>query len=255
MQPLSPQDWHHRFFQQAQWTHQLRGHVYERIGIQNARTILDVGCGTGILLNEISSLTEGSVYGLDINSNHLVLAKQHAPGSNLTLGDAHHLPYTYGSFDVTLCHFVLMWLNDPFLVLRSMSEVTAPGGVVLALAEPDYGGRIDYPAELEPIGRMQLKSLRHQGADPLIGRKLGEIFSQAGFQHVETGVLGGQWTNQLSPVDQTEEWKIILSDLDQITDTQAREEIRKLRSLDTDAWERGARVLFVPTFYAIGWVR
>jgi len=75
-----------------------------------------------------------------------------------------------------------------------MARITRPGGAVLALAEPDYGGRIDYPIKLAQMGKWQIESLRLQGADPLMGRKLATIFNSAGFDSVETGVLGGQWS-------------------------------------------------------------
>ena len=61
-----------------------------------------------------------------------------------------------------------------------MVRVTHPGGFVLALAEPDYGGRIDYPTELSQIGDWQKNALKQQGANPLMGRELRSIFSHAG---------------------------------------------------------------------------
>ena len=67
---------------------------------------------------------------------------------------------------------------------------------MLACAEPDYGGRIDYPDELSEIGRLQMMSLARQGANPQVGRKLKAILREAGIREVEVGILGGQWKNR-----------------------------------------------------------
>ena len=53
---MTPVDWHHRFVQQAHWTQDLRAYLYTRIEFDNAKHILDMGCGTGALMGE--TLTE-----------------------------------------------------------------------------------------------------------------------------------------------------------------------------------------------------
>ena len=102
----------------------------------------------------------------------LLITAQSHPQYQVDLGDAHQLPLADGCFDVCLCHFLLLWVTDPIQVLQEMYRVTRSGGVVMALAEPDYGSRIDYPQELSLLGKWQMDSLEQQGADPFIGRKL-----------------------------------------------------------------------------------
>jgi hypothetical protein len=134
-------------------------------------------------------------------------------------------------------------------------RVTKPGGAVLALAEPDYGGRIDFPPELAQIGQWQKTALQIQGADPEIGRKLAGIFSNLGLSRVETGVLGGQWTAPPSQEDWESEWSVIQADLQQTTRTPVNyESYQTLKRIDKSAWLKGERVLYVPTFYAWGFV-
>ncbi|MEA3351872.1 MAG: methyltransferase domain-containing protein [Chloroflexota bacterium] len=247
--PLPTADWHQRFKQQAQWTQDLRAYLYPRVELADASKILDLGCGTGALMGELHTRSNGAVFGVDIHNAHLRLA-QHNVSQPLTLGDAHELPYADGTFDITLCHFTLMWLKTPAQSLREMTRVTRPGGTVLALAEPDYDGRIDYPTELEQLGKWQIESLRRQGADPLIGRRLASLFTAAGLNNVETGLLGGQWNKPPSNQDWETEWQVLESDLSKTP--RDSKTLRVLRSLDKSAWERGERVLFVPTFYAWG---
>ena len=248
---LTPQEWHTRFRQQAQWTRSLRDYIFPRIGFDSARRILDLGCGTGALFDEFQSQSAASIVGLDIQRDHLRLASAHR-NVFLTEGDAHQMPCASGVFDITLCHILLLWVHNPVQVLNEMARVTRPGGTVLALAEPDYGGRIDYPPKLAPLGKWQTASLQAQGADPLTGRKLSGYFHQVGLKNVETGVLGGQWSNTPIPEDWRSEWAVLEADFAQTF--KFAENLDVLKKLDAQAWQNGQRVLFVPTFYAVGWV-
>lgn len=119
----------------------------------------------------------------------------------------------------------------------------------MALAEPDYGGRIDHPSELDQIGRLQTESLNAQGAEPEMGRRLAGLFSDLGLENVETGVLGGQWSGSPHLEELASEWAVIRSDLSR---TLSEEQLDGLQEMDAHAWGSGTRVLFVPTFYAWG---
>lgn len=245
---LTPSGWHARFSQQAQWTGALRAHIFPRVGVHSAQRILDVGCGTGALFGELLAQSDAAIFGVDIQRQHLRLARAH-PDALLSQGDALQLPYPEGIFDITLCHFLLLWVADPLQTLSEMARVARPGGMVLALAEPDYGGRIDYPPELAQLGVWQTESLKRQGADPLMGRKLSGLFHQIGLENIETGVLGGQWRGAPAPEAWESEWKILEFDA---KTPKVSETFGVLKARDADAWERGQRVLFVPTFYALG---
>ena len=252
---LSPNDWHRRFAHQAQWTIELRHYLYSRLNLDNIRRILDVGCGTGVITSELISLCEAQIFGLDIQSSHLTLAKTHASRALFTLGDAHQLPYLTGSFDLTVCHFLLLWVINPSAALSEMARVTQPGGSVMALAEPDYGGRVDYPSELSVLGDWQRESLRLQGADTQIGRRLAEIFHQSGLEKVEIGVLGGQWSGAPALEEWESEWAVLDFDLTLFNKpVESVESLEALKTTDLSSRQRGDRVLFVPTFYSIGQV-
>jgi ubiquinone/menaquinone biosynthesis C-methylase UbiE len=246
MTELTAAEWHERYLQQASWTENLRNYLFGRAGIQSARRVLEVGCGTGVLLSELQNRTQARVYGLDLNTSNIQYAANAVPAALPTQGDGHALPFPGGIFDLAFCHFLLLWVSKPEQVAAEMRRVTRPGGAVIALAEPDYGGRIDYPEELNALGRRQAAALRKQGADPRMGRRLAEVFHQSGLQDIEVGVLGGQWKGEFSHREWELEWRVLQSDLGKGQD------LDSLRALDWAARERGERVLFVPTFYAMG---
>ncbi len=251
---LSPEDWHRRFCQQAGWTAQLRRYLLDQLELEGTVRLLEAGCGTGAVLAEIETSFVPTLHGLDINQHHLQLARRHAPGTHLTAGDVSRLPYSTGAFDAALCHYLLLWVHDPGGAVAEMMRVVRPGGAVLLMAEPDYGGRIDYPHELSVLGEWQTESLNIQGANPLIGRRLSTLLSQAGLTHIESGVLGGSWKGTPAQDQLASEWKVLHADLEQLPGVwPARQaEIDVLQEIDRLAWSRSERVLFVPTLYAWG---
>lgn len=246
--PQNPAAWHNRFVLQARWSEQARRYLYTRLEIRRARRVLEVGCGTGAITSGLPRFTRSRVHGLDIRPDFLQFARSEA-SLHYTCGDALALPYPAGVFDFTLCHFLLLWLTDPAQGLAEMRRVTRRGGYVLALAEPDYGGRIDYPDELAGLGRLQTAALGRQGADPYLGRKAAALFRAAGLQFIQVGLLGGQWSAPLPHEAWESEWAMIEADLG---NTVAGAELQSLRRLDAAAWQNGERILYVPTFYAWG---
>jgi ubiquinone/menaquinone biosynthesis C-methylase UbiE len=247
--PRSPEDWHRRFQQQAGWTEQLRRHMFTRLKLQPQARILEVGCGTGAITSSLSGYANIRTYGLDINLTFLRLAARQDPRTRYCGGNALHLPFPDGVYDAVVCHFFLLWIPQAQAALAEMVRAARPGGAVIAFAEPDYGGRIDYPPPLEPLGRLQAEALRQQGANPNQGRALAALFQRAGLRQVETGLLGGQWRGTPSAQEQESEWATLESDLAGMLPVEKLEELRRI---DAQAWAGGERVLFVPTFYASG---
>jgi SAM-dependent methyltransferase len=245
----SAEDWRRRYQQQAGWTRQTRLYLANQLDFAHARRILDVGCGTGALFPDLLAGTAARLHGLDIDLESLRLARKHHPQPSLTCGDALRLPYPAGSFTITLCHFLLLWLPNPASALNEMVRVTHTGGYVCILAEPDYGGRIDYPPALEKVGILQAEALRDQGADPLIGRKLPALLSQSGLQDVQVALIGGHWSQPPHPDDLALEWAVLEEDLHGRLSNAALE---RYRQQDTAAWQRCERLLYIPTFYAWG---
>jgi SAM-dependent methyltransferase len=240
-------DWHKRFVQQAVWTGPLRSYLFKQSGMDTASRVLEVGCGTGAILTGLT--TPAAIHGLDLEAGRLVEARLHAPQAILTRADALSLPYPSGVFDITFCHFLLLWVHDPLRALREMKRVTRSGGNVLALAEPDYSARLDKPDTLVPLGRWQIAALQRQGADTSMGSRLAELFSQAGIRLIETGTLQPGNQPQLTEEERDLEWSVLEADL---AGSVPANEIQRLRCLDESAWESHQRVLYVPTYFAWG---
>lgn len=239
-------NWHERYTQQANWTRDLRAYLFDKAGLHRAARALEVGCGTGAILCETK--TSASLHGLDLDPAALDECRIHAPGVSLTRGDALALPYPDECFDIVFCHFLLLWVCEPLQAVREMKRVTRRRGYVLALAEPDYASRVDKPDELAALGQWQMASLKKQGADPTFGARLAETFYRAGIELLETGTIQGPKARR-DARERKQEWEVLESDLAGLV---PEEEIRRMKMLDAEAWERGERVLHVPTYFALG---
>ena len=242
-------DWHDRFVLQSSWTRDLRNFIFSKVNTQPGQSLLDIGVGTGALLDEYVSRGL-EVTGLDIDLENCQYAKLRPTASTIFNADAHHLPFKERQFDLSATHYVLLWVHDPSQVVAEMARVTKPGGYVIAFAEPDYHSRIDYPEVFQDIGKIQNRSLAFQGIDLSMGRKLGHIFRKSGLKDVRLGLLAGQW--RLPERDVFEkEWDIIAFDLGGLVPV---DEIITMKNRALKSWLDVEATVFIPTFYAYGMV-
>ena len=248
---LKPTDWHNRYKQQAQWTQDLRHYLLQRAGISPGKVVLEVGSGSGAIMSDFHKYENICLFGVDIDLSILTVAPGVAPQARLINADGNLLPIKNACCDISYCHYLLLWLKDPQKVLSEMMRVTKQGGAVIVMAEPDYGGRIDFPQELSQLGKWQTESLLNQGTDPFIGRKLAKLFISLGLDNIEVGVMGGQWHLPYPPYELNLEWDVLESD---IADLVPRETIQQLKALNETSYSNGTRILYVPTFYAFGLV-
>ena len=166
---------------QTRWFAGERNRLLRKIDIVSKGRVLDLGAGTGELLGELDRRTNGFAVGLDDDVAVLSLAS----GRRVTgKGDA--MPFRDGAFDLVVAQMFFMWAQPLGDTLAEVGRVLGPGGHLIAVAEPDYGGAIDHPSQCGYLAELA-ESLSCQGADVRIGRKLGGALRRAGF-HVECGV-------------------------------------------------------------------
>ncbi len=96
--------------------------------------VLDVGCGSGALLNALSAHI-GRGVGLDVSERMLARARELNAGDpkvSFAPGDAARAPFADGSFDVVVSFLSLHYLEWPRTVEEIM-RVLAPGGRLLCV--------------------------------------------------------------------------------------------------------------------------
>lgn len=101
-------------------------------GVRQGQTILDIGCGTGIVARTAAELIgqDGAVVGLDLNPAMLTVAGRMRPDISWEEGDAGTLPFPNRAFDVVLCQMALMFMPDRGSALTEMGRVAVDGGAI-----------------------------------------------------------------------------------------------------------------------------
>ncbi len=116
--------------------------------------VLEVGCGTGLILERVARVAEKAV-GIDLSPGMLEQAR--ARGLDVHEGSATELPFEDASFDLVYSFKVLAHVPDIERALREMARVTKPGGTVLAEFYNPWSLR--YLAKrLGPAGRISEKT-------------------------------------------------------------------------------------------------
>lgn len=93
------------------------------------KQVLEVGCGTGLLLDRVAQFAAGA-RGIDLSGG--MLAKAAARGLEVAQASATELPVATASVDVAYSFKVLAHIPDIAGALREMARVVRPGGWVLA---------------------------------------------------------------------------------------------------------------------------
>ena len=110
----------------------LRHHPY--------RTLLDVGCGTGFLLELLSAQRSAEYHGLDLSEEMLRMAeKKQIPGVSFTAGSAEALPFASETFDVVTCSQSFHHYPHPEKAMAEAFRVLKPGGLYI-LSDTGIGG-------------------------------------------------------------------------------------------------------------------
>ena len=99
-------------------------------GVETGQRIVDVGCGSGVLTEELARRVGADhVAGAD-PSPLLDACAERVPGADLKRAAAEDLPWPDDSFDAALAQLVVHFMNDPEAGIAEMARVTHSDGVV-----------------------------------------------------------------------------------------------------------------------------
>jgi 2-polyprenyl-3-methyl-5-hydroxy-6-metoxy-1,4-benzoquinol methylase len=152
--------------------------------------VLDYGCGTGLMCNEIASDVK-QIYAIDISSKMLDIAKRRAVERNIenvefAQANIFDARYKRESFDVILAFGILHLLEDNRQVIQRISELLTPGGLFIS-STPCLAEKMTLLTKLQYFPYLVLDKLR---LIPSIKRyRLSEVaglVATGRFQIVET---------------------------------------------------------------------
>jgi predicted TPR repeat methyltransferase len=139
----------------ASWSYQAPTVVADTVvtHLPEARSVLDVGCGTGLVGRALRARGfAGQLHGLDISRASLEIAQQVAAYDSLELADLQQrLPLDDDSADALVCAGVMTYLPDVEAAWREFARVVRPGGLVVVTQREDLWETRECPAVVDRL--------------------------------------------------------------------------------------------------------
>jgi SAM-dependent methyltransferase len=108
--------------------------IAEALGPLNARSVLDIGCGSGTRLKAFRDMGAGPLAGIELIAESCAVARQNVPDAEIVHGSAHALPWADQTFDIVSQFVVFTSILDPNLkhqLAREMVRVLKPSGIIV----------------------------------------------------------------------------------------------------------------------------
>ena len=157
----------------------------------NTFRILDIGCGTGTFLAKcLATGLNMEVIGLDMAYNMILRASDKADrissnGSAMSfvVGDAEHLPFESGYFDMITCSNSFHHYPDQMQAVQEMRRVLNDNGELL-IVDGNRDGPIGYLI-FDLLVEAVEKHIHHCSR-----RRFIELFKEAGFRNITPRISG-----------------------------------------------------------------
>ncbi|MHA1794209.1 MAG: class I SAM-dependent methyltransferase [Promethearchaeota archaeon] len=254
--------WHHRFTQQLGWTSNARNYIYRKLDFMAKETFLEIGCGTGALLEEVTRRfimprikngKKAEMHALDKDREFLQQARKNLNRVNddvkFYLGNANSLPLDDNSMDIIFCQYFLMWNDDDEQdrILNEVMRVLKPGGWFICFAEPDYSNIIDIPENA--IVDLFINSLMKAGANLEAKKFIERIFKSFKAVHVKN--ISKPWKSKEWKTHFDDEWSFFHEVLvkENIIDEKT---FLQLKLKDVEFIKNEKKCTYLPVYAAFG---
>lgn len=129
----------------GRWSRRVAKEFLNWLAVPEGMAWLDVGCGTGALIQTIIETgNPSSVIGIDPSPGYIEYAKARiaSPRARFEVGDAQSLPMDTASLDAAVTGLVLNFVSQPPRAVAEMARVVRPEGMVAAYVW-DYAGKME----------------------------------------------------------------------------------------------------------------
>ncbi len=179
----------------GRWSRRVAAAFIAWLALPTGGRWLDVGCGTGALVQAIlDHAAPAHVTGVDASAGFVTYARAHVDDARVTftVGDAQALDLGGERFDAAVSGLVLNFVAAPERMVTGMARAVRPGGTV-ALYVWDYAGEMqlmrrfwDAAVALDPAARNEDEGVRSPICAPV---PLDRLFRAAGLRDVRTRAI------------------------------------------------------------------
>jgi len=191
---------HERLIRQATRIAPYTERLFREAGIGPGQRVVDLGSGLGDVSMLLARIVgpSGEVVGVERDERSIARANARVTEAGLrnvsfAQMDANQIA-SENPFDAAVGRFILMFLPDPASVVRSLSQLVRPGGV-LAFQEPTWIPLLASGARLPLWSKLLFaihETFLRSGVNPEMGCDLYRIFQEVGLpapaMHVETAM-------------------------------------------------------------------
>ena len=157
------------------------------LDLKPGETVLDIGCGPGLLAAQAAAAVgaSGSVQGIDLSEQMLALAarrRESVVGSapvHFQPGDACALPFAAESFDAAAAVQVYEYVSEMPAALAEVHRVLRPDGRLLVV-DTDWDSIVWHSSDAGRMLRV-LAAWDEHLVDPYLPRRLAGMLEEAGF--------------------------------------------------------------------------
>ena len=123
-----------------------RKQVLIKAGLRRRMSLLDVGCGTGVIAGHAREIVgpTGRVVGVDPSESMLAVARSKGRITESYVAKGESLPLEDSTFDMVTMGYALRHVNDLRQAFREYKRVLQPGGTVMILEITPPKSRVAY---------------------------------------------------------------------------------------------------------------
>lgn len=169
---------------EGNYTRPHKAELVSRVVLRDGDSVLDVACGNGSLLRELSKKAAIHAFGVDLSENMIAAAKERYPAGSFLVGSCTPLPFAENSMDAITVSCAFHHFEDPHAFASECMRVLKPGGS-LYMAEPFFPSVVRWLANLVWVPFAKSGDVRVYNEKELCG-----IFEAAGFREMKTHVDG-----------------------------------------------------------------
>lgn len=169
---------------EGNYTRPHKAELVKRVALREGDCILDVACGNGTLLGELSRKADVCAHGVDLSENMIAAAKERHPQGSFLVGPCAPLPFAENSMDAITVSCAFHHFEDPRAFAEECMRVLKSGGT-LYMAEPFF------PAVVRWLANTLWFPFSKSGDVWVYSqRELCRVFEAAGFRAIESEANG-----------------------------------------------------------------